>query len=399
MKISTARLALLMVLAAPCAEAATVQIRALFQPDPAQPQKNVFINKTPNSGYCASYPTQCSGIFSIRHPVRFGPRAIEANANVSIQVPADWRQLTVTNRETQKSETVEVRITGIGSQYLLGSSAASLTGVTDATAAHRALWGSTWVNAPSPCVYSGYGFLSGSNYSFFWKTPREAACTKVARIRIPSMSFNALDFAYELRTPNPLNMTNGTYTGAINYRLGPGADFDLGGFTATDSALTLNFVLEVQHTLKVEIPPGGNKVSLEPLGGWQSWTEQGRKPTRIFRDQNFYISASSRFKIMILCDSTGGSACRLRDSTSGAVTEVEALVSLPNGLTHSVAPVKRARLQHGVWLGPIQPSLYIDRQFGTLHFEMPKTAIDSLLRPGASGMFSGNITVIWDSEV
>jgi hypothetical protein len=30
-----------------------------------------------------------------------------------------------------------------------------------------------------------------------------------------------------------------------------------------------------------QIPPGGNKVLLEPQGGWQGWLEHGRKPVRL----------------------------------------------------------------------------------------------------------------------
>ena len=71
--------------------------------------------------------------------------------------------------------------------------------------------------------------------------------------------------------------------------------------------LTLDFVLDVQHTLKVDLPPGGNKVALEPEGGWQrldrrrSQARAGSTAIRLF-----YLSASSRFKVMMLCNSTGG---------------------------------------------------------------------------------------------
>src|SRR3546814_3118440 len=77
------------------------------------------------------------------------------------------------------------------------------------------------------------------------------------------MTYRYLDFAYELRTPNPLNMSSGQYTGSLTYSIGPGQDFDMGDvMLPNDSALTLNFNLEVQHTLQVEVPPGGNRVEL-----------------------------------------------------------------------------------------------------------------------------------------
>jgi len=158
MKMSACGLALLMVMAAPSAEAANREIRALFQPDPSQPSKNVFINKTPNSGYCASYPVQCSqyNMFSIELPIRFdSTRAIEPGEGVPLKVPANWRQLTITNAQTRETELVEVRIIGIGSRFFLSDSAANLVGVTDILEGHRKLWeGLGWVNARHSLVKS-----------------------------------------------------------------------------------------------------------------------------------------------------------------------------------------------------------------------------------------------------
>ncbi len=404
MKKSTCCLGLLMALSVPSAEAATREIRALFQPDPSQPNKNEFLNKTPNSGYCAIYPSQCAdnNMFSIQLPVRFdSSRSIATGESIGLKMPANWRWLTVTNAETQQTETVAVRITGAGSQFVLSDSAANLVGVTDPLEGHRKLWTtSSWVNTRPPCQYSGVGAYGDNYYRFFWKTPVEAFCVKVAAYPIPSIYFDTLDIAYELRTPNPLGMSSGLYTGAISYTVGPGADIDLGSLMIpNDGSLTLDFVLDVQHTLKVDLPPGGNKVALEPEGGWQRWIDGGRKPTRIYRDQLFYLSASSRFKVMMLCDSTGGTACKL-GSPQGNVTEVETFLTLPDGITGvDGGPVKQQPLRYNTWSGPFQPGFYLDRKAGSLRFEMRRAAIDFLLRPGFTDTLSGDITIIWDSDV
>ena len=195
-------------------------------------------------------------------------------------------------------------------------------------------------------------------YNFFWKTPVEGVCAKRASYLIPSMSYRHLDFAYELRTPNPLKMSAGHYTGTLSYSVGPGQDFDMGDvMIPNDSVIALNFNLEVQHTLKVEVPPGGNKVVLEPQGGWQAWLSQGQKPTRLFRDQTFHISASSRFKMGLQCQFAGSSdnTCLLWAPSSGQLVPVNISVTLPNGnivllqlngVNEAAAPTEEEKAQY-----------------------------------------------------
>ena len=404
MKRLSCGLGLCLVMAAPAIEAASREIRALFQPDSSQPNKNVFLNQTPNSGYCANFPSECkdNNMFSIQLPVRLdSTRTLNPNDSIDVRVPANWRQLTVTNAETGEAETVEVRIIGIGSQYILSDPAYKLVGVTDPREGHQKLWtGSSWVYAPAPCQYSGVGAYGDNRYRFFWKAPVEAACSKVAAYTIPSMYFDTLDFAYELRTPSPLGMSSGLYTGSMTYSIGPSGDFSLGALmTPDDGVLNLDFVLDVQHTLKVDLPAGGNRVTLEPEGGWMRWIASGQKPIKIYRDQIFYLSASSRFKVMMICNSLGGTRCRLR-SPKGNTAEVETKLTLPAGITGpGGGDVKLLPLSYNTWVGPFQPGIYVDRKVGSLRFEMPKDNIDFLIRPGLSDTLTGDITVIWDSEV
>jgi hypothetical protein len=406
MKKSMCGLGLFLALSAPEAEAVNREVRAYFQPDPAQPSKNEFINKTPNSGYCANYPGECKqhNMFSIQLPVRFNStRSLYQGDVIPIKVPANWRRLTVTNAATQETETVEVRITGIGSDFVLSDTAAKLVGVSENLEGHQKLWtSSSWVYAPAPCQYSGVGAFSDKTYRFFWKTPVEESCVKRAAYAIPSIYFDTLDFAYELRTPNPLDMSSGLYTGSMAYTLGSNGHFDLGPLLVPDDAnLTLDFVLEVQHTLKVDIPPGGNKVLLEPQGGWRSWLEQGRKPVRLYRDQIFNISASSRFTMRLECehDLGFGSGCAIVDGESGYAGGVDVSVSLPNGLTDSAGqPVKRMPLSRDA-TPAFQPGIYVDRKPGTLHFEVGERDTSWLIANAKGRPYKGNITVIWDSEV
>jgi hypothetical protein len=167
------------------------------------------------------------------------------------------------------------------------------------------------------------------------------------------------------------------------------------------NSLTLNFELDVQHTLKVDVPPGGNHVELVPPGGWQSWVTQGRKPTRLLRDQTFNVSASSRFKMTLQCQYPSGINCALWEPISGHSVPLEVSVTLPHGIVDaSQQPVSRRRLRRdGVGTELFQPGIYVDRKPGTLHFEVAREAVQEMLSPNVSRSYSGSVTVIWDSEV
>jgi hypothetical protein len=170
----------------------------------------------------------------------------------------------------------------------------------------------------------------------------------------------------------------------------------------SDNVIVLDFRLDVEHVLKVDIPPGGNRVELVPQGGWQAWLNQGRKPTRLFRDQTFNISASSRFKMNLECQYTqDGKTCSLREPVSGHVVPLNVSVSLPHGLTDAGGqPVNRRQLlRDGSGTELFQPGFYVDRRPGTLHFEIPSGEVAEMIYPGQPRQYSGNVTVIWDSDV
>jgi len=407
LKKMTSAVGVLMALGMTQAHAVNQEIRAMFQPDPSQPGKNLFINQTPNGGYCVSFPDKCAAnnMFSIELPVRHdSDRALVPGDDVSLRAPADWRRLTVTNQDTQETEIVEVRITGIGSRFVLSHRVQDLTGIANAAQAHDRLWTSQtgWLYAPAPCGGSGLAGYSDTSYRFFWHTPVLASCTKTAAFRIPAMYFEKLDFAYELRTPNPLGMSSGLYTGSIAYTVGPTGDFQLGSMMRPDDgSITLDFVLDVLHTLKVDIPPGGNHVLLEPQGGWQGWLESGRRPTRLYRDQTFNISASSKFTMKLECehDLGFGDGCAIMNRETGYAGAVDVSVSLPHGLTDSAGrPVRNVPLGRTA-TAPFQPGIYVDRKPGTLHFEVAEQYTNWLIDNAGDKPYKGNITVIWDSEV
>lgn len=383
------------------AGAVSVDLTAVFRPDPAKPMHNEFKNTTPQGGYCKDHPAYCAnGIFSIALPIRFRsiapilPEHAERQGAM-FRTPSYWKEVTVIHDGSGKAETLKMRVNGIGAAYTIKE------------ALPVGVWDASWVNAPAPCSYGGVGYGTAYYYAFFWRVPANAGiCAKRAYQPIPEtlgFAYQDVGFSYELVTPDPLKMSTGTYRGVMNYTVGPQQDFDMGDVMLPDDDLiNLNFTLTVEHTLKVDIPPGGDRVELVPEGGWQSWLTQGRKPTRLFRDQTFTVASSSRFKMRLECQYTqDGDNCSLREPVSGHVVPLNVSVTLPSGLTDATGrPVHRQPLRrNGSGSELFVPGFYVDRKPGTLHFEIPASEVAEMIRPERQRQYSGSVTVIWDSEV
>jgi hypothetical protein len=391
----------------PSANAVVQEIRAEFVPDPTNPMLNKFKNTTPQTGVCPQWISavcERMGIFSLAVPgLRFNSsKPILANhadprQGAIFSVPSSWRSLEVVHSRTGERETVQVRVAGIGGTWDMarppGVSAWSQGGY----------WFYQWRNAPAPCSGVPVGVAGVAHSPFFWLVPEgEGGCGRVPSVDIPWFNFNSVSYVYELRTPNPLGMSSGEYKGSLTYMTGPGMDFDMGDvLLPNDPAITLNFTLDVMHALKVEIPPGGHRIELVPQGGWQAWLNQGRKPVRLFRDQAFNVSASSRFKMLLECQYSAGNTCALRDSGSPHLVPLNTSVTLPSGLTDaSGQAVDRRPLRlDGSGTELFQPGYYVERRPGNLHFEVAREHVEQMLQDGNGKTYSGDITVIWDSEV
>ena len=394
--------ALLLSLCMAPAQALVQEMTAEFRPDPSTPMVNTFKNTTPESGICPWHiPERCKqlGIFSIRTTdIQFVSNAViqgnhsDPRKGAMFKVPTEWRELTVTNTVTAKTETVQIRIAGIGGKYLL-------PGGHD-----QSVWKDgtyRWAFPGPPCLGTGYATGSARFLLWSWITPLNiGACTRPAVKDIQGLFYETFEYSYELRTPNPLNMDAGQYVGSITYSIGPNADFDFGDIMIpNDGVLTFNFTLDVDHQLKVEVPPGGNRIQLEPQGGWQAWLQNGRKPSRLFRDQTVSLWTSAPFKMTLECPEPMGNTCSLRNA-AGHQVPLDIAVSLPNGLTDAGGrAVNRLPLRlDGSGSELFQPSRYIDRKPSTLHFDVKADAVAQMLEQAGS-TYGGTVTVVWDSQL
>lgn len=389
----------------PVVHAATLDITAQFRADSGKPNENTFVNTTRNSGYCAQFPAYCesAGIASLSWAVGAAGGPVQANhedvrQGVMLKAPVSWRKVQVTHTGTGHTETLEFRVVGIGGSIGLTPRASEIVGGgVDEPAAKPMIFGSPLWQAPSPCTSSNNNL---SPEGFFWRTPTEGVCAKRSQYQIARLSYDGMSFAYELRTPKPMRMTAGRYQGSLTLSVGPGQDFDFGDVVIpNDPVLTLNFTLDVEHVLKIEVPPGGNRIELEPPEGWQAWLSNGGRSTALVRDQMFYISASSPFKMGLECQySSGWPFCEIRRPGSASSYVVQVLVTLPAGVTYQGNPVNRRPVSVGLLPHKFLTDRYIDREPATLHFEIDRDSASKMIAEGRH-TWSGGITVIWDAEV
>ena len=312
------------------------------------------------------------------------------------KVPSSWRDVQVTHIATGQVETVEMRIAGIGGRWGLGGGARVT--VWSAPGRH---WADPWRYGVDSCRGVNYYTSSGTYLLYFWIVPENGgACSVVPSAPIPQMWYQPVEYGYELRTPNPLGMASGEYRGSLSYSIGPGRDFDFGDvMIPNDNVLTFNFNLSVEHALKVDLPPGGNRIELLPEGGWQAWLNRGRQPAKLFRDQTFVISASGRFKMQLECSLAIGNTCGLRNG-AGDEVPLQVGVTLPYGLQdqYGQAVNKLPLRLDGSGTELFQPGYYVNNRPASLHFAVEREDVKEMLKqPGST--YTGVVTVIWDSEV
>ena len=391
---------------APQVFAGVVELTAAFAPDPQNVGNDKFVNTTPNSGYCAYYPADCAAenMFSIVVPLIFVSSApimadhSNPREGAMIKVPADYRSLDVVS-STGDVKTLQLKINGLGANHIFSQDVRDITGVSGILQAHTALWqGGGWVYAAAPCRYSGVGRYENKFYQFFWKTPSIEYCAKKAKYDIENLRMETVNIAYELIAPDPLSMGAGNYYGSITYSVGPNGDFDFGDILKpTDSALTLNFTLSVSHVLQVQFPPGADRLSLVPDGGWQQWLHRGRRPEKLFANQPFQIWSSGRFNMQLQCQHTVGEQCGIRNE-SGHLVPVETRVTLPAGITGSSGMAVNRQLLSATNATNFLPSHYVDNGRASLHFEVGRDSVKDMTEHAGS-RYAGNVTIIWDGQI
>jgi len=161
-----------------------------------------------------------------------------------------------------------------------------------------------------------------------------AACFKTSRRDLTGEPhlINDTSFGYELKTPDPVKMDAGIYTGELKLIVGPGGDIDFGdNFQASDTELRINIALSVNHELKLTTTADAHAVSLQPCASgrictadegsanWERWMINQVTPELTGRS-DFSLSSSGTFTVYLECEQQSGPDCALQSDNSPSQT-------------------------------------------------------------------------------
>jgi len=396
-----------------------MDITAEFSPSVDKPENNTFTNTTPQSGYCLSYSKECAakGLFSLAMGITLTPsKALTANDqpqdSLYFKMPSTPRKITVQNNQTGETQEISFRVSAFSGMYW---------GIND----HGAY---DWKNVSffsyptGGCNYVTPGWLSNKWFRWIWDYPTgDIACYNLSKVDRPEGSdkyvrlVEDLSFGYQLTTPNPLKMSSGTYTGSISFSVGPGGEIDFGNnFQATDSELTLNFTLTVNHELKLSTEAQDQNVSLQPCArgrvcseeegkaNWERWMISLITPQMSGRS-NFKLSSSGAFTAYIECTETVGDQCAITsDNSPSQHIPVQTLLTLPDNIVDmdSGATVVKRPLTVGK---DLSKNIFVTKEFGqdrsgSIDFLIEQRDVDTMLqtRPDT---FKGAVTVFFDPKI
>ncbi|EBP0972796.1 hypothetical protein LB58_19185 [Salmonella enterica] len=414
MKRIIASLGLAMFFACSAATAATMTISAMFSPSIDNVDNNKFTNTTPQGGYCNSWPERCTdGQVSILLPFSMETTyALKALApkreGYLVKLPSAWRSVQVTNTDSGDTATVNFRASrysgrlNMGIDYNWGSTGGG-------TLAYPENSGSGGCSSGA----GGTGLLGSTGWQehawSFGVASDAAGCYRISAKEHASIKWSRLSIGYELETPNPLAMNSGIYEGSYTFSIGPGGDFDFGdNIIASDTSLTINFILTVNHELKLSSTT--SSVSLQPCAkgkfcseeqgqaNWERWMVNRITPELTGRS-TFNLSSSGEFMVYLECEQHLGSDCALRsNNTPSQLVSVQSLLSLPDNIVDKStgAAVVNRRLAIGKNLNQIfATKTYGIARSGSVDFLVGQNDVDTMLKTRPD-TYSGAITVIFD---
>ncbi|MBF8748747.1 MULTISPECIES: hypothetical protein [Pseudomonas putida group] len=366
--------------------AVEIDVKMRYRGDPS----GRFENVTPPGDYCAVWPHRCqSGIppFVVDLPITYQKDHIGNAPDVRdrhyVKMPAA-RNVQVLN-DFGRSYSLDFSFATISQQLNFLSGRVSAAG-------------------RGGCLHLNSGRWS-NRVRYLWQINQPAspdACYDIDLEGLGSATVSAINFGAEFRLvmPRPIGMPQGIYRGSVDYSIGPGGDFDFGNGVSnlSDTRLTINFELDVQHDLYLEFPAGSERAVLEPPGGWRAWLGGRGTPSKLYRDMPLRIWTTGPIRVYKRCEYELGDQCGIRES-AGHLVGVDVSVTLPAGLQHNGRPIERLAIptrEPAALL--IEPLSAVWKQPGQLHFEVAGSNVPAMLaHPGSR--YEGLVTVVIEAQM
>jgi len=377
-------------LSPPLARSSEVKITAEFRIDPTGGANQSFVNTTPLSGFCLTWPDRCpAGQFSISTGitgVKTWRKDDDPAQGLLVGVSAEFRDLDV--YKDAESHRLKFRLSAHSLRVDKINSGLAFADFSN----------SQFTYPLGGCNSGGVSRGSSEWIMNHWRLPTAKYYTcrsTYMRDQEKTVTYRP-SFGYELIAPNPLLMHSGIYRGELRYTVGAGMDIDYGHNAQMSSdEVVLKFELDVQHQLKVDFPNGtaGRPVvaTLEPDGGWQAW-QGGRMPPRVRQDVPFRLSMSGPVSVHMLCGQKLGDRCAIASGDDAIPLDVA--ISVPGAvsdrthaaLTHIPLPIGAETAE------PIAASNgSIQSVYSTIHIQSPGP-----FKPATT--YEGQITVVFDAE-
>ncbi|MDD2046437.1 hypothetical protein [Pseudomonas putida] len=255
------------------------------------------------------------------------------------------------------------------------------------------------------CQVQNGMWLSQNEFLTRWQfpiTPGDCATRATSAFwgQQETVTTSELSVVYTLGLPPTHRVKPGVYRGSVTYTLGAGGDFDFGNnVTALNgNSVTVNIVLDVQHSFLLDFPLGFDRAVLDPPGGWSAWLDGGRVPPRLSSDLSMRLWSTGPFKVYKQCEYDVGDGCGIRNRR-GEEVALKVAITLPYGIRYQGwQTVNKMALPTGqaaaLELQSILPTVNGPSQ---LHFEVAQDDLRPMLERGGE-LYSGKVTVIFDAE-
>lgn len=441
-----------------------IEIKAEFRPSLLNRGQDGFQNKTESTGICAktdvngrNFQEICKtqGLFSIalqgeaiqQEDI---PERGDARKALYFKWPRKENILLQNQQVGTEKKTANFTITNMSATYL-----ERFTGLpsnnynSHFNTNYTTEWWRAWENgdpenstAPCKATYKGLGITVSGSYQpvmFMWDIPPDSGiCYKKSRlirpVAEPYDSSNSrhvysgnpesrepakikdISFTYKLKLPDPLSMASGTYTNAdtlTSFRIGndEGVDIDFGNnfIWQGDPNVTLKFILEVAHDLKITPEFGAEKVILVPQDGsqrgWDRYLSGGSKPTKLTGRSKFRLSSSGEFTVYLQCGTPfSDTECALTSEDTKRTVPVRAFLTLASNI------VAKDSSQKSVTRQPLRTKKDLPRNVfhtnnpaqnypGHIDFEVSGEQSIKTLLAKAPDTYKDTVTVIFDANI